>query len=377
MNAPRGQCPEVEELTGNTELLADTEQARINHVLVMNHQGEQAAVAIAQVPRVLQEAGYSVTVANGPAESARMLSTLRPSAVVLSPIVLEPGGVELEMVESIQREDDPIPVILVVDSPMALRELARFKNQLFHDFVLGQNVAEELVHRVGMAMHKREKYVAMTRRARDLEGQMIRDFKTGLYTERHFRHLMRLEFQRSERHKAPLSFLLLDLDDFKKINDRADYAFGDEVLQMFAETLRGNLREIDHAARFGGDEFMVLLPQTTPAEAVEVAARIKSLVAKREVANGRYSARPTVSVGIASYDGRGPSSPEELRRHANSALKQAKRRGKNGIWLYSPESVLHEPNNAEPQGGTPATPTVTPTANPAAPPARESESTEG
>ena len=341
------------------EAEATGQHARSAHVLVMNHQGDRAPAIAAHVPRLLQEAGYQVTLANGPAESARTLERLRPSAIVLAPLVLEPGGVELEMVGAIQREDDPVPVVLVVDNPTALRELARFRNQLFHDFVLGHSVTEELVHRVGMALHKREQYLAMRQHARDLEGQVIRDFKTGLYTERHFRHLVRLEFQRSERHKVPLSFLLLDLDDFKKINDRADYAFGDEVLQSFAETLRGNIREIDHAARFGGDEFMILLPQTTPAEAVEVAARIKNLVAKREVANSRYSVRPTVSVGIACYDGRCQSSPEELRRNANTALKKAKSKGKNQIWLYNPDSALAVESTglAAPQVVLPSVPT--------------------
>ena len=157
---------------------------------------------------------------------------------------------------------------------------------------------------------------------------------------------MRQEFQRAERHRTALSFLLLDVDDFKSVNDGCEYSFGDYVLSEFAQILRRNVRDIDHSARFGGDEFMLLLPNTTTAEAVQVAARIRNQVARKIFDNGSYQQRVTVSIGIDTFDGRGLSSPDDLRRRANLALKEAKKRGKNRIWLYSggeePENEVQE-----------------------------------
>ena len=186
-----------------------------------------------------------------------------------------------------------------------------------------------------MLLASKERYLSLQLHALDLEGQIIRDFKTGLYTERHFRHLLRQEFQRAERHRTPLSFLLIDVDNFKQINDQFDYSFGDFVLLRFAEILQRNVRDIDHLARFGGDEFMLLLPNTRQAEAVQVGARIRRQMAATEFDNGRHHTLSTVSIGIATYDGRGQSSADELRRQANLALKECKKRGKNRLWLHS------------------------------------------
>ena len=86
--------------------------------------------------------------------------------------------------------------------------------------------------------------------------------------------ILDLEWKRAQRHQNPLSLLLLDVDNFKSVNDTTEYAFGDEVLQRVADALKANIRETDFAARFGGDEFCVLLPQTSPAEAVQTALRI-------------------------------------------------------------------------------------------------------
>ena len=133
----------------------------------------------------------------------------------------------------------------------------------------------------------------------------------------------------------PLSLLLIDVDDFKSINDSTEYAFGDVVLRHVAESLRRNIRETDYAARFGGDEFVLLLPHTSSAEAVQTAVRIKKRIAETTVQARGYAQRVTISIGIDTFDGRSDTDPAELRARANKALHQAKRRGKNQVWLYT------------------------------------------
>jgi two-component system cell cycle response regulator len=288
---------------------------------------------------LLRRHGYQVTLSRSPIESKRLLELVRPSLVVLDPLVCAAGAVEFELVSDIQGQRDPIPLIVLVDDLEELRELRRVP-ALFKDFAAKPFRREELVHRIELQLQAKERFLQLQLHTRKLEGQVIRDFKTGLYTERHFRHLMRQEFQRAERHRTSLSFLLLDVDDFKKINDGSEYAFGDFVLNEFAQILRRNVRDIDHSARFGGDEFMLLLPNTTTAEAVQVAARIRNQVARKIFDNGQYQMKVTVSIGLDTYDGRGLSSPDDLRSRANRALKEAKRLGKNRIWLYSGGETL-------------------------------------
>jgi diguanylate cyclase (GGDEF)-like protein len=149
------------------------------------------------------------------------------------------------------------------------------------------------------------------------------------------KRILGLEWKRAQRHQNPLSLLLIDVDNFKAVNDTTEYAFGDEVLRRVAEALHGTVRETDFAARFGGDEFCVLLPQTSPAEAVQTALRIRARIAGTVMQSGSYQRQVTVSIGVDSYDGRSASSIDHLRRNANRALQEAKRRGKNQVWLYS------------------------------------------
>ncbi len=136
--------------------------------------------------------------------------------------------------------------------------------------------------------------------------------------------------------------LLLDIDNFKDINDSTDYSFGDDVLMQVAKVLKKSIRATDYAARFGGDEFVLLLPHTTPAEAVQTAIRVRKAVFGLMVESRGYETKVTVSIGIGTFDGGASSSPEELRRHANKALQEAKRRGKNQVWLYSHASDSDE-----------------------------------
>ena len=330
---------------------------QIHHILLMGHgtalrskvrksSGLQAAhpsplenpegggTRVADLARMLRDSGYQVTTSTSPLDSQRLLEKIRPSAIVLDPLVPTAEGIEFEMIAEIQKQGDPIPLLLLVGNLRELQEIRRIPI-LFKDFLVHPFRAAELLQRIELLLVSKERYLELQNRARTLEGQVIRDFKTGLYTERHFRHLLRQEFQRAERHHLPLSFLLIDVDNFKQINDNFEYSFGDFVLKSFAQILQNSIRDIDHAARFGGDEFMALLPNTTPAEAVQVAARIRQQLSKREFDNGTYQTRLTISIGADTYDGRGLSSPEDLRRRANLALKEAKNRGKNRIWLYS------------------------------------------
>lgn len=304
-------------------------------VLVMNHNRDD----LADLCNALARSGHTVVVADSLLQSQRLLSQRlqgqqRPDAVVLNPLVLCAGGVELELLESLQREEDPVPVILLVDDLAALAE-ARNLRVPFQSFVLRPYSTQECVQRLANALDIRRAFRNLQARAQKLESQVSIDFKTGLISELYFKRLLALEWKRAQRHQMPLSLLLIDVDNFKGVNDSTEYAFGDEVLRRVADALKGNVRETDFAARFGGDEFCVLLPHTSPAEAVQTALRIRQRISGMIVQSGSYQRQVTVSIGVDSYDGRGSSSVEHLRRNANRALQEAKRRGKNQVWLFS------------------------------------------
>ena len=319
-------------------------------VLVMNHNRDP----LDELTTALARNGYEVRLGESLAQSCRIAGEDRPDVVLLNPLVLCEDGVELELLERMQSEDDPIPVILLVADLAALAD-ARSLRVPFRDFVLKPCSAAECVHRVELALQTRTRIRGLQTRARQLESQVSVDFKTGLTSELYMKKIMGLEWKRAQRHQNPLSLLLIDVDNFKSVNDTTEYAFGDEVLRRVADALKGNVRETDFAARFGGDEFCVLLPQTSPAEAVQTALRIRQRISGMTVHSSNFERQVTVSIGVDSYDGRKASSVDHLRRHANRALHEAKRRGKNQVWLYSgSEQRGSEQGGAGQQAGPPA-----------------------
>lgn len=299
-------------------------------VVVMNHSQDP----LSDLLEALNRAGIDVRCTDSLAQSGRLLAQLRPDVVVLNPLILASGGVELELLENLQKEDDPVPVILMVDSLKSLAE-ARHAQLPFRDFLLKPHSPIECVHRVELALLLRRKMQALSQRARTLESQVSVDFKTGLISELYFKRILALEWKRAQRHQNPLSLMLIDIDDFKGVNDSTEYAFGDVVLKAVGEALRQNVRETDFPARCGGDEFCVLLPQTSPAEAVQTALRIRQRIFGMTVQQGPYARKVTVSIGIDTFDGRSTSSVDLLRRQTNKALQEAKQRGKNQVWLYA------------------------------------------
>jgi len=149
--------------------------------------------------------------------------------------------------------------------------------------------------------------------------------------------LVFLRVAHASRTLSPLAALLLDLDHFKQINDRYGHPFGDELLKEFANAMRATVRESDLAARWGGEEFALVLPETNAEGGALLAERIREIVESRMVqAPDGTDVRITGSFGVASF----PESEElgELLAAADSALYGAKRAGKNRV-VISPESI--------------------------------------
>lgn len=169
-----------------------------------------------------------------------------------------------------------------------------------------------------------------------LQRLSITDGLTGLFNHRHFQKCLTDEFHRAKRFNTPLAFILLDIDDFKLINDGFGHQTGDKALELLADLVRESIREVDTAARYGGEEFTVILPQTDLQHAVVVAERIKDAVEWsprfRDI-DPKLSL--TVSIGVSGYPDTAIKNPEDLIRYADKALYRAKQIGKNRIVIGS------------------------------------------
>lgn len=165
----------------------------------------------------------------------------------------------------------------------------------------------------------------------ELENLATTDSLTRLHNRRHFLERAEAEFERSRRYQRPLSIFLLDADHFKEINDTYGHETGDQALRLLASICRQNLRQLDVIGRYGGEEFVVFLPETSMAKAMEVAERLRAGVEeiKIDVAGGG-SARITVSIGVATATSQ-TDSIAALINEADRALYEAKRSGRNKV----------------------------------------------
>jgi len=162
-----------------------------------------------------------------------------------------------------------------------------------------------------------------------LKTLSMRDHLTGLYNRRVFEAM--LEVEARKRTTKPFSLMLIDLDNFKTINDTYGHGMGDEVLVYVAEMLRLNFRKSDIPARYGGDEFAVLLPESSLESAERVAERFRGSVAARPSAFEDKKILPTVSVGIAAVSDRCNLEVARMVEEADRALYRAKSPGKNRV----------------------------------------------
>ena len=165
--------------------------------------------------------------------------------------------------------------------------------------------------------------------------ESVHDELTGLYNHRFFQERMAEEFARAARYHYPLSCLIIDIDHFKKINDMHGYAVGDEILKELGIFLSSYLRQADTIARFGGEEFVVLLPSIGYEGASLLADRLRKKIADRSFAlRPDLSLKLTVSIGVASYPEDPVDRKETLLFYADKALYRAKESGRNRVYLY-------------------------------------------
>lgn len=165
----------------------------------------------------------------------------------------------------------------------------------------------------------------------ELQEMAITDPLTGLYNRRYFKDLTAHEYERAKRYRHDFALLMVDIDDFKQVNDRFGHPVGDLLLQALAHTCTQILRKTDIFFRYGGDEFAVLMPETGLEEAVQISTRMQRAVAALSVEILQGPVSLTISQGLALYQGYAEGSLEDLVADADRALYVAKNQGKNHL----------------------------------------------
>ncbi|MGE5217762.1 MAG: GGDEF domain-containing protein [Chloroflexota bacterium] len=167
------------------------------------------------------------------------------------------------------------------------------------------------------------------------EKEARQNFLTGLPNRQAYQEIINQETERSRRYGRPLSILMVDIDNFKLVNDTLGHEWGDIVLQKIAYQLRSNLRGLDFVARFGGEEFIVVLPETDLAGALEAAHRLRLAVRQNPIETAQGLLTVTVSIGVSSNLITDCTDHKRMTLDADEALYQAKRAGKDRVETLS------------------------------------------
>lgn len=224
-----------------------------------------------------------------------------------------------------------MPIILVADEkdkPKVVRGLDLGVN----DFIQRPVERNELAARVRTQIRRHRYSAELRQNLSNTVAMAVIDQLTGLYNRRYFdRHLAML-LEKSREQERALSVLMLDIDFFKAINDTHGHDVGDAVLKEFARRLQRNTRGVDLACRIGGEEFVVLMPDTDLAQAQAVAERVRQAMAGEPIAVGpeKKLINVTVSVGVSLYENP-TDTPDALMKRADIALYRAKREGRNRV----------------------------------------------
>jgi diguanylate cyclase (GGDEF)-like protein len=231
-----------------------------------------------------------------------------------------------------------IPIILLTASKAISDKVEAFAAGA-DDYVTKPFDFDEVDARIRAMLRKRELYTTLETTIEtlkttnnQLEELLIVDEKTGLYNFRQFQRKLNEEWLRAERYGNSLSLAMLDLDDFKRVNDSYGHPTGDSVLREFATLIAGGARATDLTARYGGEEFAIILPHTGGTMASRVADRIRIAVRDFRFAAPEHALRLTVSIGISTF----PSVPDvttgsSLILAADRALYRAKKMGKDCV----------------------------------------------
>ncbi|HLM03045.1 MAG TPA: diguanylate cyclase [Pyrinomonadaceae bacterium] len=191
----------------------------------------------------------------------------------------------------------------------------------------------ELLHSLAPQLSVAFDRAALKRKAGEYEQLSVTDGLTGLYNRRYLEARLAEEINRSQRHGFPMSFMMIDVDEFKPYNDRFGHTEGDKALQIVAHCLKATLRGADVAARYGGEEFSILLPQTNLKEASLIAERVRQRVEESAFPNRKV----TVSIGVSSCTPECTS--EGLKSEADKALYKAKASGRNNVQIHEEAKV--------------------------------------
>jgi len=298
----------------------------MGRILIVDDQARSSA----RISGVLNEGGHAAQVVDDSAEALRLARGGAFDLIIVSLSMRNYDGLRLCSQFRTAEETRTIPLLIIVEDPEDSR-LARGLDMGINDYLVRPIESNELFARVRTQL-RWHRYEEKLRHNLHLSLQMaVTDALTGLYNRRYMETHLQILTQRAKQEDRPISLLMIDIDFFKNINDAHGHDAGDRILKQFSAGISRNIRGIDLACRFGGEEFVVIMPETDMAIASLVAERIRQYTETFSFdVGGVNPVAMTTSIGVTSLIGNGDT-PETILKRADDALYRAKNDGRNRV----------------------------------------------
>jgi two-component system cell cycle response regulator len=292
---------------------------------------EDEEIDIKLIQENLLDTPYRLEVARSAEEAIGVLDHKKVDVLLLD--ILLPGMDGFELCKRLKSSESTRNIqVLIVTCLSDMNSKIRGIDLGVDDYIVKPFNRAELKARINAAIKKKEYLDSLSHGLMAAMNSAITDRLTGLYNQAYLKHFLELEIARCQRHGCPLSLIMADLDDFKRVNDTLGHLEGDRVIGEVGRLIRNHVRAIDVAARYGGDEFVIVLPYTGVQAAEETAERIRSELASCARLGDALEELGglSVSIGISGY---GPEivSAMDMLRQADKSLYHAKENGKNRI----------------------------------------------
>ncbi|MEJ2589465.1 MAG: diguanylate cyclase [Deltaproteobacteria bacterium] len=245
-------------------------------------------------------------------------------------------GNALEFIETLKEQEGEPPVVVISRTKDELTA-TRVIQAGAADYLPINVIAPEVLYRaVSKALQKAQLNTELKEATKKLTEMATVDDLTGLFNRRYAMEALAQEMERTRRYHTPLAICMMDLDHFKEVNDQHGHAAGDAVLSKIGEFLKEGKRQSDIVCRYGGEEFLLILPNTERKGAIQLCERLRERVAEHHFELEGGTTRITISIGLSQYNENTDQSLGELLKRADNALYRAKEAGRNRVtWVPS------------------------------------------
>ena len=316
-------------------------EPKSRRILVVDDDSENRSLIV----ETLVGERYEVDSAESGQEAIQKIEDFKPELVMLDYNM--PGLSGLETLNLLRKKEIYTAVIFVSansDQKLVVNCLGAGAD----DYIRKPFNVGELLARIRVRFRNKDVYDELEVANRKLRELAERDDVTGLYNMRFIYQKIEAELKRAKRYSNRVGVIMMDLDHFKSVNDEFDHLFGSFVLKEIGKLITRNMREVDFAARYGGDEFLMVLPSTDPSGIREFTERIRSVIEKHVCTDGRNRFSRTASLGFALTEPTEEITAKELVRRADHALYEAKETGRNRVvgWTLGQAPVPNAPARA-------------------------------